>query len=374
LLELAEEDRILTAIQRVSPDTAGNSSPWQITVLPVPMESEQRRISIHDRLNVNETEAGRDVFPSWEDLLRFLSVSDTTGWIFRGQPDESYALKTRLERELQSAGYHPKRWPDAERAAIGHFKSVAASQLPTPPQDKDLLGWLFLMQHYGAPTRLLDWTTSPFVACYFAYAEPPPAKMKKENSHRVLWMLHAQACRIMYGYFRLGIRDHLGTEATRSVDKDGKTKIHYPGVEEDWSQKDNELVRCAIRHAESWPLPISPPQPDPRMLAQQAAFTCDCSLAAPVDHLRDKSQWRAPSPPSGAWIDLAPGQVFQSPPGAIIYKIRLPEDWRQEVIRNLYKMGITPASLFPGVDGVGQATRLRIQTGDIITLLDLLGM
>jgi hypothetical protein len=51
----------------------------------------------------------------------------------------------------------------------------------------DYWGWYFLMQHYGAPTRLLDWTDSALVALFFALNSE--SKVPKDREDAAVWML-----------------------------------------------------------------------------------------------------------------------------------------------------------------------------------------
>jgi hypothetical protein len=52
---------------------------------------------------------------------------------------------------------------------LEQFKSNAHLYLTTLPRTFKNLEWLSLMQHYGTPTRMLDFTFSPYVAAYFAF-------------------------------------------------------------------------------------------------------------------------------------------------------------------------------------------------------------
>ena len=47
----------------------------------------------------------------------------------------------------------------------------APTVLRNIPRRNDFLSWLVLMQHYGMPTRLLDWTENPLIAAYFSVCE-----------------------------------------------------------------------------------------------------------------------------------------------------------------------------------------------------------
>ena len=66
------------------------------------------------------------------------------------------------------------------------FVRRGAVRVPNPPAANETAGWLFLMQHYGLPTRLLDWSESALVALFFAVRE-----REYHDSDGALWALAA---------------------------------------------------------------------------------------------------------------------------------------------------------------------------------------
>jgi FRG domain len=91
--------------------------------------------------------------------------ADTAYW--RGHSQADWSLVPKV--------FRPRSTPDDlydEHALIGHFRVLAPTRhLGKVPAHKDCMAWLFLAQHHGLPTRLLDWSESLLIASYFAVSE-----------------------------------------------------------------------------------------------------------------------------------------------------------------------------------------------------------
>src|SRR5262245_56010695 len=94
-------------------------------------------------------------------------------WLFRGQRCDKWELRTSLERCWERLKIKSNLRNDFELRIIREFKRAYHQYAQHIPSSDNIIEWLSLMQHHGAPTRLLDFTYSIYVAAYFAieYAE-----------------------------------------------------------------------------------------------------------------------------------------------------------------------------------------------------------
>ena len=106
---------------------------------------------------------------SVQQVLEVLAELKGKQWLCRGQSKLYDTLTPTIDRKCL-AGLSRARKLSLERQAIDLFRSTArffGSQGEKEAINNDITT-LMVLRHYEVPTRLLDWSLSPYVACYFA--------------------------------------------------------------------------------------------------------------------------------------------------------------------------------------------------------------
>jgi hypothetical protein len=244
-------------------------------------------------------------FNTWEEFREVVSGDEFKGWAFRGQANAEWPLYSSLSRYLMAYRIHKDAWPQQELRILRIFKRKAHLLLNHLP--KDSFEWLALMQHHGAPTRLLDFTWSPSVATFFA--------LERATSDVAVWALFPPG---------LSNRPIRTLRASQLIEKDEIAPWVEGGYENHFLPNINKLVVAG-----------EPTRMNQRLIAQSGTFVMPGVLDKPIE-------------------DLVP---HSSVVKFVIDTAKI----RRRAMAELYHMNLSNATLFPGLDGLARSVAYELE-------------
>jgi len=240
---------------------------------------------------------------SWGTLIETLG-SLSASWAFRGHSDASWKLESTLARRFNSNGIHHRAWPEQEKRILRIFKRKAHLFLDHIPDDQDSFRWLGMMQHHGAPSRLLDFTWSFYVAAFFA--------LEAATGDAAIWAVNLDAL-----YEPLKLTGH-----RKRVSHDDLT----PKIKGNYEKYFLDNKFSFVVYGE-------PTIMNQRLIAQSGTFIIPSTLSEPVEDILS----------------------HYSTPKALVKYILPTSKLRATAMRKLYSMNITYYTLFPGLDGLARS-------------------
>jgi hypothetical protein len=248
---------------------------------------------------------------SWSGLVNAFSEQKET-WFYRGQRQD-WNLASTLERSLENWNIDPQNGPCIERQLVREFRRRFRGD-DQARVDIDSLYCLAVMQHYGAPTRLLDWTYSPYVATKFA--------IESGATQGVIWCFNADWCIAT-------VPKLIPTINRRDADSSRNDTTFKPIYMDD----DN---RCKFVYNEN-AFHLSE-----RLIFQQGVFLCPGDASASfVANLKELEGWELKE-------------------NIIKLQLNLCDEAVRECARALIRMNVDSSVLFPGIDGFARSLGERL--------------
>jgi len=238
----------------------------------------------------------------WSSFNDFINnyIREMKNFIWRGQRCSSWSLLPSLDRFLQR--FPKKDHIKIKQILLERFKFSSRGRRGINPPLLTEDEWWALGQHFGLKTPLLDWTTSPFIAAFFAFYE----QEKSDTDYRAIFSLSAKSVR----------------QKSDSLIKNNNSKK-------------NDIIRF-----------ISPLTDDnSRLIHQRGLFSRS---------------------PDGVDIETWVKKHFKEYRGKawILAKVLIPEKSRNFFIRSLERIAITPMELFPDLTGASLYCNLSIEIKD----------
>ncbi|WP_029038043.1 FRG domain-containing protein [Salinimicrobium xinjiangense] len=246
---------------------------------------------------------------NWKGLVSFLEVGIDShiidfgdGIQFRGQSDYKWSISSSLSRIVRGSENSEKNAKFYERQTQMEFMSQAhlLDENMNFENSTHPSSILIDMQHYSCPTRLIDWTLSPYVALYFSVSE----NFEEDGA--------------LYAFDSWLYRENLKKKIPEENIPRGADVFEFEGfdvLDVFYATKKNH-----------------------RIVRQQGCFHVSNNLLADHEEIINK-------------ITDGPEQ-FDG-----LFKIRIPAELKLEFLARLRTMNISAESLFPGLDGLGKSLR-----------------
>jgi hypothetical protein len=192
---------------------------------------------------------------SWKSAKRIgLQLGDC---IFRGQSNSEWPLSTTIERAANKFNCPRRMIGGQEISIIQEFKTRAHHFIQSPPSDDEYIEWLSLIQHFGGPTRILDFTYSFYIASFFA--------METSEKDACVWAI---------------TRTYIEKRNIEQIDSELTTNDYWKLVTS--HLRDNFYNDSTSPYAEakykSFVFHVRPPRLNERLAVQKGTFLFQCNL------------------------------------------------------------------------------------------------
>lgn len=280
---------------------------------------------------------------SWDDAKRIGKTLPLS--VFRGHANSEWALTTTLERAANRFNYPVEQIWKSEKYVLQAFQARAHHYLNSPPRQNELIEWLSIIQDFGGPTRLLDFTESFYIASFFA--------LDSANETACVWAINnANLVLVAHTMEEIGLKnDKQYTFDSVEILRFAESFIANPLRRE-------ELV-----------LRVTPPRLNERIAIQKGLFLFSFDLGKSFENNLCKTfgfpfnelQSRNAIPLPGNIETLVDSVALDLG----VVKINLPKYLHKDAIRDLFSMNIDAGSLFPGLDGFARSLNYSVQFGPI---------
>jgi hypothetical protein len=258
----------------------------------------------------------------WQDYLKKWENMTLEDWILRGQScqgSEKISLMSGLERALTSYDIPFSKAPEIEEWMIREFQRKYKG-MDSHTVNADTLYCLSLMQHHGCPTRLLDFTYSPYIAAFFAVADMSVEQRARREAF-VFCFSHKW----------------INQSARKNIDDDLFRKRF------DKTVKEESFKPLYMEKKGSFIVAENPHQLHERLSIQKGVFIIQGDITKKLmQNIELMNDW-------------------QSEENVIIYKLKIDTgEELKKIYEDLRLMNITHESLFPGLQGFGKSFKQNL--------------